>query len=293
MSFTRRHIDVRFSLGQGQFGESGEDNVTLTGAKVSAQIVKTGGLSDSIANLRIWGLPLDIMNRLTVQNKLGYQEQRFNQVTILAGGEDDGMSVCFTGTISEAWADFNNMPDVCFLVTAQSGLFEGAKTVDPISFNGTVDIVTMLSGVAAQMKLSLRNNGVTSRAVNPYYSGSLSEQLQAITRDYMINYSVENGVLNIWPSGGAIDDNIRVISSETGLVGYPMFTQNTLSFKMLFDPAISWGQTVQVVNEMTPAEGLWTVAGVSHEIDSEDLGGGMWFTSIECGMLGHVAPLVS
>lgn len=292
MAFSKRIITVRFTLGEGQFGKSGANTVEVSGLRISAQIAKSGGISQSDASVRIYGLPLDIMNKLTVQNKLAYQEQRFNQITILAGDEDKGVSVCFTGTISEAWVDPNDMPDVCFLVTAQTGLLQSAQVIPATSYKGQVDVVTLLSGIASQMGLDLANNGVKSKMVNPYYSGSALDQLKAVCRDARINCDMDDATVTIWPGDGARDTLYQVISPNTGMVGYPMFTQNSVAVQMLFDPTMVFGQTVQIESALTPACGGWQIAAVTHNIESEMPGGGEWFTRIECGLFGQVMPII-
>lgn len=292
MALVKRKITIQFTLGEGQFGEDGSDTVTIEGLRASVQIQKSGGQSYSYAHARLWGVPIDVINRLTVQNKLSYQEQRFNKMTVLAGDDEGGQSVCFSGTISEAWADFNDMPDVNFMVTAQTGLFESAKSVPPITQSGQVDVVTLISGIASQMTRQLQNNGVTAKLVNPYYSGSLLDQLSAITRDANINCDMDDAVIAIWPAGSSRNEQVPVISRDTGMVGYPMFTQNSVALSMLFNPGLSFGQRIKIESALTPANGMWDIVALTHNIESE-MPGGEWFTRIECGLWGHVRPIVT
>lgn len=291
MAFSKRIITVRFRLGEGQFGKTGANTVEVSGLRISAQISKSGGESWSSATVRIYGLPLEIMNRLTVLNKLAYPEQRDNRITILAGDEDKGASVCFSGIISEAWADFNDMPDTCFLVTAQSLLDESAHAIPATSYKGQVDVVTLLSGIASQMDRGLANNGVKSKMVNPYYSGTALDQLKSVCRDAFISCDVDDVTVTVWPYNGSRDELFQVISSKTGMVGYPMFTQNGILVNMLFDPTMVVGQTITIESSLTPACGGWQISAVTHNIESETPGG-EWFTQIECGLFGQVMPII-
>jgi hypothetical protein len=43
MSFVQRLLSFTFQLGQGQFGNSGFDVVTISGLRASCRIVKAGG----------------------------------------------------------------------------------------------------------------------------------------------------------------------------------------------------------------------------------------------------------
>lgn len=293
MSFAKRTITFRFSLGEGAFGQSGENTVEVTGLRASVQIEKSGGISQASAVARIYGLPLDVMVRLTVQNKLLTSQQRLNTMTILAGDEAKGVSVCFIGTISEAWADMNDMPDVCFLVTAQTGLFESAQIIPATSYNGAVDVVTLISGIATQMGKSLVNNGVTGKMVNPYYSGAALDQLKAVAHDARINCDIDdaNMAITIWPPDKGRNDLYPLVSKKTGMVGYPMFTQNSVAVQMLFDPTMVFGQIIQIESDLLPASGAYQICAVTHNIESE-MPDGEWFTRIESGLLGQVMPII-
>lgn len=293
MSFVRRRIDLQFQLGTGAFGEDGSDTVTLSGLRVSAGISKAGGVSMSEANLRVFGMPLDVMNKLTVLNKLRYQDQRFNTVTISAGDDETGVAVAFVGTISEAWVDASSAPDVSFVVVAQTGLLDLVKPVAPTSFRGSVDVATVLNGIAVQMvpPRQLENTGVSVQIANPYLVGTLVDQLRTVARAANINCIVDDHVVAIWPAGAARGGAVPLISPSTGLVGYPLTTQNGIQLTTLFNPGLAFGLEIDVQSALTPANGGWSIASVTHEIESETPGG-KWFTRVECGLLGQTVAIV-
>lgn len=287
--FSRRIVDLTFMLGEGDFGEAGLDTVTLSGLRCSANITKAGGASMSMLDLRVWGMSLEQMNKLTVLNKLAYPQQRFNVVTVSAGDEDAGTSVVFRGTIQEAWADGRNPPDMMFHVSAFSGLFESIKAVPPTSYKGSVDAATVFAGIALQMGFSLENSGVTGTVLNdPYLPGALGDQLRSVARAAHVSYLIEpaEGILAIWPKGGSRNGQIIEVSSATGMVGYPSFTQNGIQITTLYNPSLVFGRNIRVASAFGSANGTWTIANVSHNLDS-DLPGGEWFSEIECTLLGQ------
>lgn len=293
MAFAKRFIDLKFQLGEGSFGSGGADTVSLSGLRCSANITKAGGVSMSNLDLKAWGMPLDTMNRLTVLNKLALPQARFNTVTVSAGDEESGASVCFQGTIQEAWADGRNAPDVMFHVSAFSGLFETIKAVPPTSYSGTVDVATVVAGIAQQMSLSLENSGVTAKIATPYLPGSLGSQLKAIAQAAHINYQIDTAeqVLAIWPKGKARDGEIIELSPSTGMIGYPSFTQNGVQILSLYNPSLVFGRKVSVKSDFTAANGTWVIASISHNLDA-DIPGGVWFTEIECTLLGQEVAII-
>ena len=294
MSFSQRLINFRFELGAGDFGEPGVDTVELTGMRASVDIAHAGGNSLSLAEIRIWGMPLEIMNRLTVLNVLAYPERRNNRITISAGDEDAGVNVCFVGGIQEAWVDASDPPGFAFHVSAASAFVEVIQSIPPTSFRGSVDVALLLGGLAAQMGFALENGGVTGKIDNPYLPGSIGSQIESVCRAAGIQRFIDpiKRVLAIWPKGQSRDAATALVSSETGLVGYPSFTQNGVRLKSIYNPNLIYGTKLEVRSELTPACGTWVIANVTHSLDA-NVPGGQWFTEVECTLFGHSAPIPS
>lgn len=293
MTLSVRRINLTFQLGQGSFGEDGSDKVEITGLRTSCTITKAGGASMSQLELRVWGMPLDTMQKLTVLNKLAYEQERFNQVVVTAGDDETGMGVVFSGTIKEAWADGSNAPDIMFLVSAFSGGLDAVKPVAPVSYKGAVAVDVVLGSIAAQMTppRTLENNGVQTILNDPYLPGTLRDQTLAVQRAARCNMLIDEQVLAIWPMGQTREGLTLDISAETGLIGYPQFTQNGIALSVLFTPGLAFGQTIKVTSALAAANGQWVVAAVQHDLDAE-VPGGQWFTRVECGLLGHPAPII-
>lgn len=293
MTLVVRKINLSFTLGQGSFGQDGSDTVEVTGLRTSCSITKAGGASMSTLELRVWGMPLDAMQKLTVLNKLAYEQERSNSVTVTAGDDESGMGIVFTGTIKEAWADASNPPEVAFIVSAFSGGLDAVRPVAPTSYNGPVAVDVIMSSIAAQMvpPRTLENSGVQTVLESPYLPGTLRDQALAVARAARCNMLIDEQVLAIWPLGETREGLTLSLSPSTGLVGYPQFTQNGIALTTLFTPSLTFGQRIEVSCPLAAANGSWTVAAVQHNLDAE-LPGGQWFTRIECGLLGHPAPII-
>lgn len=293
MTLVTRKINLSFSLGKGSFGDDGNDTVELTGLRTSCTITKAGGASMSMLELRVWGMPLDAMQKLTVLNKLAYEQERSNSVTVTAGDDETGMGVAFTGTIKEAWADASNPPEIAFIVSAFNGGLDAVRPVPVTSYNGPVAVDVIMSSIAAQMvpPLTLENSGVQTVLESPYLPGTLRDQALAVARAARCNMLMDEQVLAIWPLGQTRDGLTLALSPESGLVGYPQFTQNGIALTTLFNRSLTFGQRIDVTSPLGVANGSWTVAAVQHNIDAE-LPGGQWFTRVECGLLGHPAPII-
>lgn len=293
MAFKRRRIDLEFQLGQGDFGKAGFDTVRVSGLRVTATVVRSGGAQMSELQMRVFGLSLDVMNRLTLLNILRQYDARRNTVTFSAG-EDGAMAICFIGNIIECWADISQ-PEAAMYVRAASGYLDLVQPVAPTSYKGTVDAAFILSGLAARMNppLTIENSGVSVQLTNPYYPGTLLDQIRSVAQAGNFNCVIDdvNQRLAIWPANGVRGGQRTLIGPTSGMVGYPTYTQNGIQLTTLYNPAISFGTEIQVESQLLPASGGWTVAQVTHDLESE-MPGGKWFTRLECGLIGQATPII-
>lgn len=281
---TKRHITVRFQLSEGSFNGS-NDTVEVSGLRCSASINTPGGVSMSTLSLRVFGMSLDVMNKLTILGK-PLVDGRNNRIEVIAGDDETGMASIYVGTIQEAWVDSRGAPQVAFIVTAFTGMVAALKPVPPTSYKGSVDAATVASEIARQAGFSFENSGVSVQIADPYLSGTYLAQLQDIARAGNFNCVIDKTTVAIWPANGNRQGKVPIISPETGLIGYPLRTQNGIEVMTLFNPTIIFGAQFQVKSSITPANGSWTVNNVTHDIESETPGG-KWFTTIGGNILGQ------
>ncbi|MCS6455933.1 hypothetical protein NX868_10205 [Burkholderia thailandensis] len=278
MSFTRKRIDLTITLGEGEFGDDGSNTVTLTGLRVQSLITIPGGESMAGAQVRAYGLPISMMNQLTTIGPIN-TAYRNNKLLMAAGDDENGMHVMYSGTIGEAHADFQGMPDVAFNVLGWAGLYDSVKPVGALSYVGTVDVATIMQELANTMGLTFENNGVQVQLSNPYLPGTALAQVRACARAADINYLIDRDTLAIWPRAGAraTTGDIPLISPETGMRGYPMFSSKGITVVTEFNPDIKFGVPVKVRSSLEAANGIWNICDLSHALESE-LPDGAWFT---------------
>lgn len=293
MSLARRIINLRFVLDKGSFNTKGDDVVDVTGLRVSANVTKAGTASNANCELRVWGMPLSLMNKLTVLNKLAYGQQINNTVIVSAGDEENGVSVLFQGTIQEAWVEAKQPPDVMFYVRANSGMYRALQPIPPTSYKGNVDGAFALSGLAQQIGLQLVNHGVTGQIRNPYWPGAAKQQLDKMCQALNCIAFVDDvkHVLHVWPKGAARKDAAVLLSPSTGLVGYPTYTQNGIAVRSIYNPNLSFGRKVRIESQLTAASGEWAIAAISHNLDA-NMPGGEWFSEAQCARIGGPLPII-
>lgn len=286
MSFIERQIRLTFLLGTGDFGNDGFNETTVTGLRVSATVTKNGGVSMSNLQMRVFGMSLSTMNKLSTLGK-PLVEGRNNKVRVEAGDDDKGLTTVFIGTISEAWVDMSDQANAAFIVAAHSGLLDALRPTAPSSYPGATSVSSIMATLAQEMGYQFEDGGVQVTLASPYLSGTPRMQAEAVAQAAGINWIIDDETLAIWPQGGTRGGLIPLLTPETGLVGYPAHTQNGIAVTTLFTPSITFGGQVQVESALTPANGTWTVFSVTHELESETPDG-KWFTRLECSVLGFV-----
>ncbi len=285
-SFVERRLTVTFTLQPHQDNQGntvtptfdGSSNqATYSGLRVSAHIEKGGQLDMGNMQLRIYGLPLSDMNKLSTLGLIPGNRTN-NTVALMAGDDTNGMSIVFVGSIINAFADFGGTPDVFFSLYAATGVFGALNPVPPSSFQGSVDAADVLAGLARQLGVAFENHGVSVILSNPYLPSTLFAQVESCAHAAGIEWVLDDQTLAIWPKTGSRGSTagIPLISPTTGMVGYPAFDRQGIIVKALFNPVIKFGSQVQVQSSLTPACGKWTVYRLHYDLESETPGGA-WF----------------
>ena len=295
MSFTRKHLQVDFDLVTGNFQSStgGTGNTySAKGLRITADIVKAGGISDGGANVVIYGLPLSVMNQLSTYGNILTTTGR-NRITVSAWEDGASPTVVYKGTIQAASIDGQAQPDVGLHVEAFASSYENAKPVQPTSQPGSQDVSTLMQTVAQKAGLQFENNGVNLRVQNPYLPGTDIQKMHALAEMAGIERIVDCGILSIWPSnghrqgGGSVTANAS-FSPENGLVSYPQFNSQGVIFRTLWNPGILFGSKVRVQSSVQPACGDWIIYKLTYALGSETPNGA-WFCDI-CAWRPGTAP---
>lgn len=298
MSFAIRRIRLTFALGQGTFGQTGQNIVTVSGLRVQANILKTGAYAMGEAQLRIHGLTPTVLNALTAIYTTP-QLLRQNTVIIEAGDDIVGMHTVFTGGITLAQADLNQQPDSVLNVIAQAGLI---YTLQPpsytqgtyqafSSYQGPTTVDSILRSLAAQMGLGFENNGVNVTLAKPYLKGSIRDQVLSVISTAGCEWNNgDGGILAIWPRGGnrSLNGPVPVISPENGMIGYPSYSNMGLKVRTTFNPNIIFGGQIEVKSSLPQANYIWNVFGLSYILESE-VPNGRWETEINAFSTAAIA----
>jgi hypothetical protein len=146
-----------------------------------------------------------------------------------------------------------------------------------------------MASLATQMDLAFENSGVSGvTLLDPYFPGTAREQARACAEHSGISWTIDNGKLAIWPAGQARGTQIPVISSDTGMIGYPAFSPQGIIVRALFNPSITFMQRIQVNSSIKAATGQWDIFELTYDLESMTLGG-KWMMTIGATWPGYAA----
>lgn len=307
MAFVQRLLSASFTLGEGNFGDAGQsDTVDVSGLRMRARIDNAGGAGQTTLDLEVYGMSLSVMNTLST---LGFVPTTVRKNTVIVkAGDSNGLATVFDGTIYDAYVDLSAQPDVAFRVRATAAFIDGLAPAPPTSYQGAVDVALVLESIAGQLDAPFENNNVSVILTNPYFEGSLRVQAQkAVDAAGIAWNNLNDRKLAIWMPGQARGSFAPLVSSDTGLVGYPSYTSIGIALRTVFNPSISFGGKIDVqvsqlfVNQpqvnsqgqltgfaKIGGSGIWAVTHLNHDLESL-VPHGNWFSDIEAAPVGYNA----
>lgn len=289
MSLVQREIEVTLALspevnpaGENNFGPGTGNTVTLSGLRIAAQVDVWGPPGKCLGKVRIHGMTPAQMAACSLLGK-PWNFVSKNGITLRAGDAQSGLSLILQGSFQVAYQDFNSAPDSSFYIESQVGALGAMVPVPPSSYPGSADAAVIMQNIATQMGLNFENSGVQVTLSNPYLPGTLLQQAERLAKAADLNLLIDGdpptGTLAIWPRTGTRNGETVLLSPETGLVGYPLYTDGGVTVRSLFNPMLQVGKTFQLQSSISSACGTWCIRTLSHDLESQTPGG-KWFTTV-------------
>ena len=276
----KKQLRFVVTLAEGVFSDK-NNQVVLDGFRAVVEVQKAGGQMMSTSTVRIYGLAQELMNQLTTLafKAMSYVKNTIDVIVL----DGDQQTLIFRGQIINAWGDYSGMPDVCLYIETQTGYFQQLELGDPLVYKGTANVSDLMLALAKKLGVPLESNGVTAKITNPNYGGSTIDQIRNLAADTKTDFYLDDTVLAICPKGLTRKRTARVplITSQSGLIGYPTFDKVGITFNTLFNPSILFGSQIIMESDIPQANGLWQVCGMVHKLESEKPGGA-WFTTVRC-----------
>jgi len=294
MPFTAKQLRITFVLsGASKFSNS-SNTLVVTGLRAACVIQSMQFPAFPEADIRVYGLLEADMNTLTcfeqqwsVTGNALLNTSR-NTVIVEANGGAGWVTV-FSGQMISAQPTYENAPDVALQIKARVLFYESLATTAPTSYTGSTDVATVVSNLASRIGATFENNGVKATLSNPYWPGTIGDQLQAVAEHAHIGLFYDYGpagassptTICIAPKGVPRKTPVVALAPGAQLVGWPTLDSLGWIFcRSEFNPALKFGGTVKISNSTPPrSNGTWFVLQLTHAIDALVPGGG-WFSDM-------------
>lgn len=267
MTYKKRSLKFEFKLKSGAFDDKGNDTLTIDNVKAEVEVGAYGGVSGSTMECRLFGLSLEMMAKLSYKG-IQIDGTKQNLLKVWADGK-----IIFFGSITNCFADFNQMPDAPLIISGNATGFEQSIPSSPFSARGSVDVADIITSIASSIGYTVVNNGVNNKISNPYFDGNPIEQIRKVAKASGINFDPRLGVIYIWPQTGSVDDVKPLFSPQTGLLGYPVFSNFGVTFQCTYSDMIIIGRRCQLETSLPNASGIYTITSATHHLSSWTEGG--------------------
>lgn len=273
----KKRLKFIITLGTGKFGSSENDQITLEGYRAIADIDKAGGMMMGTLRARIYGVSQEDMNSITT---LQWKPQSIIPNTVEVYAIDgDKETLVFAGNIVNAWGDYQSMPDVYLRMQAQSAFINQLKPIAPRSFQGSIDVASVMSQIAKDLGYNFENNGVSVTLTDVYLPNTGLEQAKDLAHAANIDLYLDDKTLAITPANSPRGELIPEISAESGMIGYPTFDGIGVNFQTIFNPSVTFGGRIKLTTDIKQAAGEWIVTSIAHRLESEKPGGS-WLSNV-------------
>lgn len=198
-----------------------------------------------------------------------YNLNRTPKTIILeAGRVSYGTAVIYRGNI--VTSHVTQPPDVGIVLKCLTGNFikgniltrnqPGSATLNQISSQIAQDTGTILNFQATDRNIANYN-----------FSGAAPNQISLLTTMGGINAFIDDNALVVKNAFIPLNNTLKIVSAETGMIGIPQFTEQGIRVKFLLDNKTTLGGGLQIISKQYPASnGIYVIYKLGFEIATRE-----------------------
>lgn len=254
-----------------EFGMPGENGKRFTDLRVVFDIKKTITSEPNKGKILIYNLT-KASQTLT---------ERTGLYVKLMGGYGLKLETIFQGDVARALSrkDGGN-------VITEFEVGDGEKVYQETTINKSfapgISLESALKSTAASFGIPISTiegvqpdqfvNGLT-------VSGQSKDVMDTLTKKQDLQWSIQNGALQVTKSNGEVEGRMIVLRADSGLIGSPKKKDKGVEFTSLLQPKIQPGTTIRLDSKFL--KGDFIAKTVNHKGDSVE---GDWFTIVEADL---------
>lgn len=225
---------------------------------------------------------------LSQSSRQSVEETEDQQVELLAGYEiEDGASVIFSGDLRKA-SSTRDGPDIITQIEAGDGERSYRRSRINRSFGADTSLRSVVEGVGESMGLGTGNLSELAGDADfeglgrtfsegVVVSGSSREELSGLLDSAGIEWSVQDGNLQLLSRGAALAATAIRLSPQTGLIGSPSIdSEGLMRARALLIPDVAPGRKVEIVSDFV--SGFYRVTKATYTGDTAST---EWYVDVE------------
>lgn len=226
--------------------------------RVEFEVAKTNESNPNSATIKIYNLS---------EKTRGILEAADSSITLEVGYRDIS-EVVFVGDVTKVVHDMQETDILSTIEAADGGNRFRTARLDKAFPPGATTTAVFEDLIKA---LGLPRGAVLGVPTTGYphgltLSGLVRGHLDTLTKKNELEWSIQDGAIQIIPANLPTTDSIVVLKSSTGLVGKPNKTASGVEFKSLINPLLKPGRRVKL--ESVFVQGIFKVRKVTHKGDN-------------------------
>jgi hypothetical protein len=239
------------------------NHVTITHpTTVEFEVTRNNLASANSASFKIYNLSAETRNRI-FRDPFAMEDLRAIQFTAgYKDGTDVLLGMIFNGQMRSA-ISYRQGTEWITEIEAFDGAFGMANSTISMTVGKGADkidviktLVEAMPGVKGPVSGNIKETikrGVTLMG----NAGTIIKEMAAG------NFSIDNGVAYVLNDNEVIEGDVKIIKSESGLIGVPRRSKNFLEFDMMFEPRLKINQMIKLTSDLTAAIGAKRVLAPS------------------------------
>ena len=221
-------------------------NARIFRTRLNFKVKLDGGSNANKAKINIYNLS---------EASRTFIEQKDMVVFLQVGFESTGLSNLFFGDIDDKNGIHSKRTGPDIITTIEAGDAEKTLREANIHIGFSKGSTNIQAIERAARKLLVSTSFQTDIKKITYqkgfsYAGSANDLLDKMGKQAGFEWSIQNGELLILSPGETDGQESVVISKDTGLIGFPVKTQDKVEFTSLLNPAIRPGRAIKVESQI-------------------------------------------
>ena len=240
------------------------------GLAITAQGSKFASATQNETIIKIANLDKDARDFLATEgtpfNRI--RQRKRQKVFIEAGRRSTGATRLFIGDIT--LVTLSQPPDIWTTIKAITSQYQKGDII--VSNEGALSSMQTISKKAANsLGLSLQFESTDKQIANYGYTGSATKQIDKIAELAEVDAFIDDDKLVVKNKNVPISGGIRIISSPTGMIGMPEFTDFGVKVRFFFDIHVKIGQQAEIKSEFYPAtNGKYNIYKLNFDLSNRD-----------------------